>query len=207
MENQLEDDEGRKEPNGEDKERDIAPPERNNDVRRESAGAIAWANHEVPPSDLPRVEAVDYNLHPLRFKSYRVLVTLLIWLGPVAGFVATIIFTEDKGWYSVGAGLVLPIAFSFIAIPIAYRRRAYALRTRDIIYRKGWIFRSTTTVPFNRIQHTEVSQGPLERRFKLATLRIYTAGSSTSDLAIPGLDEEKAGELREFIANKAAVDE
>src|SRR5690606_7570665 len=107
--------------------------------------------------------------------------------------------------YFAGVALALFMLFSFFGINIGYRRRSYALREKDLTYKKGWLFSATTTVPFNRIQHTEVSQGPLERRFELCTLNIYTAGGSTSDLSIPGLNEDEAQQLRDFISKKAAL--
>ncbi len=61
------------------------------------------------------------------------------------------------------------------------------------------------TIPFNRIQHTEISRGPIERKYELSTLKIYTAGGSTSDLSIPGLEAEEAEQLKEFVAKKAAI--
>ncbi|MFW5762007.1 MAG: PH domain-containing protein, partial [Cyclobacteriaceae bacterium] len=46
--------------------------------------------------------------------------------------------------------------------------------------------------------------GPLNRLFKLTTLKIYTAGGSTSDLNIPGLEYDDAQKLREYIAEKSS---
>jgi membrane protein YdbS with pleckstrin-like domain len=64
-----------------------------------------------------------------------------------------------------------------------------------------------TSVPFNRIQHSEINQGPLDRAYNLASLNIYTAGGSSSDLTIPGLPYDQAVKLREFVAKKSADDE
>lgn len=168
---------------------------------------IAWANDEVPLVDLPRIEEVAFEKHPPRYKAYRFVLVTLLWIVPVAGFVVLAsVFSEIRALWAA-LPLVFLVAASYVTIPIGYRRRAYALRTRDITYQKGWLFKSMITLPFNRIQHTEVSQGPIERKFRLATLKIFTAGGSSSDLAIPGLDQETAQELREFIAGKAALDD
>jgi membrane protein YdbS with pleckstrin-like domain len=164
-----------------------------------------WTNPEIPTDSLPRVEEVSFQKHPVRYKAYRNFVASLVWILPVIG--VGLLYLADMGaWYFLPAGLLLLlIAFSFVAILKGYKRRSYALRERDLTYKKGWLFYSTTTVPFNRIQHTEVSQGPLERRYELCTLKIYTAGGSASDLSIPGLEQEEAQELRDFIARKAAA--
>ncbi len=168
---------------------------------------IAWANDEVPLVELPRIEDVTFERHPPRYKSYRFVLTTLLWIVPVTGFVIVASAFPEAWMLWAGLPLVILITVSFVAVPIGYRRRAYALRTRDITYKKGWLYKSMITLPFNRIQHTEVSQGPVERKFRLATLKIFTAGGSSSDLAIPGLDQETAQELREFIAGKAALDD
>ena len=54
-------------------------------------------------------------------------------------------------------------------------------------------------IPFSRIQHIEIDEGPFERFFKLSTMSIYTAGDSGKDLKISGLKKEKAQEIKELI--------
>jgi membrane protein YdbS with pleckstrin-like domain len=87
---------------------------------------------------------------------------------------------------------------------LGFKIKGYALRQRDITYKSGLLFFHMTSVPFNRIQHSEVSQGPLGRLFDLATVNIYTAGGSSSDLSISGLEKEQAHKLREHIVKQAA---
>jgi membrane protein YdbS with pleckstrin-like domain len=50
-----------------------------------------------------------------------------------------------------------------------------------------------------RIQHSEVTRGPLQRLFELATVKIYTAGGQQSDLSIPGLTPDEAYKVRDYI--------
>jgi len=76
-----------------------------------------------------------------------------------------------------------------------------------VIHRKGVLFKSTTTIPFNRVQHCEISQGPIQRMFNLHTLEIFTAGGGKSDLAIPGLEGDTAQQIKEFIVKKTAIAE
>ena len=76
-----------------------------------------------------------------------------------------------------------------------------------MIHRKGVLFKSTTTIPFNRVQHCEISQGPIQRMFNLHTLEIFTAGGGKSDLAIPGLEGDTAQQIKEFIVKKTAIAE
>ena len=53
---------------------------------------------------------------------------------------------------------------------LAFHYMGYALREKDISYRSGWLWRSMVTVPFNRVQHCEIKQGLIDRRFGLSRL-------------------------------------
>ncbi len=163
-----------------------------------------WENPEVPIADLPKLEDVHFQTHPVRFRRFRLIISA-IWLGiPLLGFGVALALKPDWWALWVGVPLVSIIVFSYVSIHFGLKRRSYALRQNDLTYKKGWLFYSTTTIPFNRIQHTEVSQGPLERKYRLCTLKIFTAGGSTSDLSIPGLEQDEAQQLRDYIARKAA---
>jgi uncharacterized membrane protein YdbT with pleckstrin-like domain len=85
---------------------------------------------------------------------------------------------------------------------LGYNIRGYILRERDLLHRRGVIFKTITSIPFNRVQHCEVSQGPIQRFFGLNTLQVFTAGGSNSDLSIPGLKGEQAQKIKEFILKK-----
>ena len=88
-----------------------------------------------------------------------------------------------------------------------YQFKKYALRQRDIVFQSGYVFRSQTVVPFNRIQHCEINQGPIDRLFDLASLKIFTAGGSYSDLSIPGLHMQTAEDLKHFIIKQTGIGE
>ena len=46
------------------------------------------------------------------------------------------------------------------------------------------------------MQHIDVTHGPLDRKFDMATIKFFTAGGAGSDLRIPGLPTERAEQLR-----------
>jgi len=81
--------------------------------------------------------------------------------------------------------------------------RGVLVRDHDLTFRSGYWVREMVTVPFNRIQHSEVSQGPLARAFGVCTLKLYTAGSSGANLRVPGLDFARAQQLRAFLDERA----
>ena len=71
-----------------------------------------------------------------------------------------------------------------------------------LIPRQGKLWHTFTVVPYGRVQYLDVSQGPIERRYGLKTLRLHTASASV-DAKIPGLDADLADELRARIARRA----
>jgi len=94
------------------------------------------------------------------------------------------------------------LVFSFLSIHFGFKNKAFAVRQKDIVFQTGWLWKSKTVVPFKRIQHSEVSQGPIDRMFNLGKLRVFTAGGSGSDLSIPGLSFLKANQLKDFIISE-----
>ncbi len=101
--------------------------------------------------------------------------------------------------------IVVAVAAAFLAWPvISVPKKGFALRDKDLVYRSGVLWRSVTAVPFNRVQHVETASTPLDRRFGLASLQLYTAGSSGGDLKIDGLPADAAERMRVFVLRRAA---
>jgi len=102
-------------------------------------------------------------------------------------------------------GAILLTSFLWFELVWASKRAAhlrYRVRSLDINLVKGYLFRHDVSVSFNRIQHIEVSQNPVERLFKLGTLRVFTAGTVGSDLHLPGLPNSVAHQLKAEILNE-----
>ena len=78
----------------------------------------------------------------------------------------------------------------------------FAVRDKDILYKSGVFWHTVTAIPFNRVQHVEKSSTPLDRRFDIATLQLFTAGGSGGDLKIHGLSARVAEKLRTFVLEK-----
>ena len=75
----------------------------------------------------------------------------------------------------------------------------YAERDDDLLVRRGVMFSRLSVVPYGRMQFIDVSAGPLERSFGIATVRMHTAAAA-SDARIPGLEREEAARLRDRLA-------
>ncbi len=172
---------------------------------------MSFNNTQILTEEIPRIASLafsklhkDYLTVSLIRTSISAFIIILAVLIPMM-----INFQELYPWLRVSA-IVIVILLVGIMIWHTFRLfeyKQYALRTHDIVYRDGFIWRTITAVPFNRIQHVEVQQGPIERLFNLAKLNIYTAGGSASDLSISGLHVEVAQSLREFISHYHFDDE
>jgi membrane protein YdbS with pleckstrin-like domain len=82
---------------------------------------------------------------------------------------------------------------------LEHRHSAYRLDRDGIEIRRGVLWRGVANVPRSRIQHTDVSQGPLERNFELSTLHVFTAGTANSEVTLPGLEHERALRIRNHL--------
>ena len=88
-------------------------------------------------------------------------------------------------------------AASYLWPAVRYRHIRYRLDDRGVTIRRGVVWRTVTSVPTSRVQHTDVSRGPVERYFDLATLVIYTAGTRDASVALSGLGHREAIALRD----------
>ena len=91
-------------------------------------------------------------------------------------------------------------AFVAIRVPMSrYNARGYQISRDRLRVVRGVMFRSDTIVPFGRVQHIDVDQGPVERALGIATLTLHTAGNHNSSVHLPGLGHGLAVEMREAI--------
>jgi membrane protein YdbS with pleckstrin-like domain len=141
-------------------------------------------------------------LHPGYAHALRVRTTLMALPALVASLVVELIIREEALIPSgIISGTVLLIAIILI-LRIPQRRygaRGYQISADRLRVVSGLLFRSDTVVPFGRVQHIDVNQGPLERFFGIATLTVHTAGNHNASVSLPGLGEEDARAMRETI--------
>lgn len=122
------------------------------------------------------------------------------------GAVATVAGGVAAGT-AAGAGIGLAGAVAVLAgaclaavfLRNRYRSWAYRERAEDLIVARGVLVRRVSVVPYGRMQFVEVTAGPAERLFKLATVQLHTAAAG-SDARIPGLEREEAARLRDRLA-------
>jgi hypothetical protein len=88
----------------------------------------------------------------------------------------------------------------------AYEHTSYRVDDQGIEIRKGVYWRVVINVPRSRVQHIDVSQGPIERRYGLGTLVIYTAGTEHAKVELEGLAHGRALHIREHLLPSGAGD-
>ncbi len=172
-----------------------------------------FENPEIARDDLPQVATVDWQSMDPKFirrlltEAVLALVFVTIGIGSLQ-VVFNIAFADEKLGISLAwLWLLVPLlgipllAWPLISVP----RIGYAIRDKDIIYKSGVFWHTVTAIPFNRIQHVEKSSTPLDRRFGIATLQLFTAGGSGGDLKIHGLPAQLAENLRVFILEKVGA--
>lgn len=167
-----------------------------------------FSNLQLQTEDLPKVESIV--LKPIS-KSYLKIIVLnkLALYATLLSFVFLFrYFIEKKEevveiniWYMFSVVLVVCVINLIVSL-LAFKKRKYAIREHDVIYSKGLIVHSVTTVPISRIQHVEESRSWLARTFGLSTLKIFTAGEAGSDLSIKGLPHIEAKQIKEIISDK-----
>jgi uncharacterized protein len=121
--------------------------------------------------------------------------TLLAALG--AGIVGA---ASSAGAGAIAAAVVLGIgALMLVFVSRRVRAWSYAERDEDLLVRRGVLFSRLSVVPYGRMQFIDVTAGPIERSFGLATVRLHTAAAA-SDARIPGLTRAEAARLRDRLA-------
>lgn len=166
-----------------------------------------FQNLQIETENLPKVD--DLILKPIS-KSYLKIITLnklALYAGLIAFVFGLKYLIEEKESIEINIWYMLSVVFvfcivNFIISILAFKKRAYAIREHDVVYSKGLIVHSVTTVPISRIQHVEESRSWLARAFGLSTLKIFTAGEAGSDLSIKGLPHLEAKQIKEIISEK-----
>lgn len=128
-----------------------------------------------------------------------ILVLLAIFVFGFIRIEATVV--SGFGWIFMGLGYFIFSVVLLIMAKYYFRNKKYRLFDKNITYREGVLVHNETVVPFTRIQHVEIDEGPIERYFSLATLSIYTAGDSGKDLKVSGLLLVEAQEIKDYITN------
>lgn len=157
---------------------------------------------------------------PTATPEFRTLDPRVILLDRVVGWITTVVF---GGALAIGvitvlvAGQGLPfwmrlaVVFGWLAIvavlawhgqhwpTVSFAHTRYRVDDEGIEIQRGVFWREVINVPRSRVQHTDVTQGPIDRRFGLGTLVIFTAGTDFARVELPGLEHGDALRIRTYL--------
>jgi uncharacterized protein len=135
------------------------------------------------------------------------IVTLIVSLALVVGL---LVLLTPRRWIWVAAlWLVGTLALAWLSYrwpAIEFRHISYRVDEDGIEIRAGVLWQRVINVPRARVQHTDVVQGPLERRYGLGRLVIHTAGTEHSRVELPGLEHRIALGIRDHLLPREAAD-
>lgn len=125
---------------------------------------------------------------------------LILWL-LLYGVVSVILYIVAPFYISLPCNFLFfcDLLYRFFRANFVYKNSSFAFGDEDIRFKTGFLFIKEILVPFSRIQHLDIHQGPIERYFDLSTLIIHTAGQSGDAIKIPGLQEVYAEHLRSYL--------
>ncbi|MDX8044483.1 PH domain-containing protein [Gracilibacillus sp. S3-1-1] len=135
------------------------------------------------------------------------LVAIILLLLTIGAFVAVYFLDFVPYWAAsifAGLSILIWIVSAFIIPKIRWRRWRYQVYDQEIYIQNGILIVTRTLVPMIRVQHVDTQQGPILKRYGLATLQISTAATKHE---IPALLEEEAAALRDQISELARVEQ
>lgn len=155
-----------------------------------------------PPGPHFNLRALEWSRVSPKYAMIDLIGNLLTVL-PVAIALIVTLGNNAPRWVSVLLGAL--IVFMIINSFFAFRRVkaiGYILREDDFLFRRGILWERIVAVPYGRLQIVDVTSGPLQRAFGLASLKFVTAAALTQ-VSLPGLPREEAERLRDVLVDYA----
>ena len=142
----------------------------------------------------------SWNRPSPRLRQVRHIEAIAATAAGVVAIAAVLALTVDT---IAAIGGSLAVLAAGVVLDILLQRRVgawgYLEREDDLLVRRGLMIRRLSVVPYGRMQFVDVTAGPIERSFGLATVRLHTAAAAT-DARIPGLEAAEAARLRDQLA-------
>lgn len=157
-----------------------------------------------PPATLAEGASSDFQpLHPRARTGMRI-GAMLGFLLPV--LVLTVVTNVLHVWLRTPLGLLV-FALVLLAALFAgwrygtarWRHTGWRLDGSALEIRRGVFWRHRIRVPRARVQHTDLQRGPLDRRWDMADLVVFTAGSENAAVRLAGLPASEAQALRDAL--------
>ncbi|MFV5699325.1 PH domain-containing protein [Flavobacterium sp. ZT3R17] len=163
-----------------------------------------FSNETIDITQLPKFEEVLFlSLKKSYWKvilinSFTVFLLLAIGLGFALVKIEELVAYQLEIGSAFGLFILIFIFFSYLS----FKKKGFAFREHDVLFRYGIIATNTIVIPYNRIQHVALHEGMVSRYFGLAKIEIFTAGGSSSDIEIPGIEKEQAENIKQLLMGK-----
>lgn len=161
-----------------------------------------FQNETITLEQIPKYEEIAYtNLHKNYVKIVRMNALIGILFGIAVSVAIFFVFEEFEKYYFIIGFSLLMLLISLFPL-LTYKKKKYAFRQHDVLYKKGLIFKTVNIIPYIRLQHVVIKQGWYAKKLGLATLELHTAANDRVDVSIPGLTLEDAERWKSFLLNR-----
>ena len=135
------------------------------------------------------------------------IISAILAIGAFAAVVASwFIFGFTLAWYLIAGAAFLFVVFlfwiSYVWPAWEYEKTFWRLGDNGLEIHRGVFWRHRISIPAARVQHADVSQGPLQRRYELGKLTVHTAGTHNASIELDSIAHATAIELRDEIVNQ-----
>ncbi len=136
----------------------------------------------------------------------RIIFGIISLIPIIIGIVALI---KSGNWYPLLIMLAVALLFflfGFIWSKKYYQYSRWWFSGEGLYIQRGVFWRKRILVPQNRVQHTDVAQGPLDRKYQLGKLVMHTAGTRDASVTLSGITLEVANQLRDKLIDLDQAD-
>jgi len=163
-----------------------------------------FTNETIDTSKLPKFEEVTFTVLDSNYWIVTLINAFLFFLILGVGLGAFLVFNQKFSAYLIEVTIAFVVLLLFVLVfsRISFKKKAFAFRTHDVLFRHGVVATNTIVIPYNRVQHVALHEGIVSRYFDLATIEIFTAGGSSSDILIPGIQKEQAESIKQLLMGK-----
>jgi membrane protein YdbS with pleckstrin-like domain len=163
-----------------------------------------FTNETIDTTQLPKFEEVQFSVLDVDYWKVTMLNVFVFFLTVGVGLGVLLFFNRGLFVFLIGISVVY-FLFLFLVLllsRISFKKKGFAFRTHDVLFKHGIIATNTIIIPYNRVQHVALHEGLISRYFGLAKIEVFTAGGSASDIQIPGIKKEQAENIKQLLMGK-----
>jgi membrane protein YdbS with pleckstrin-like domain len=163
-----------------------------------------FTNETIDTTKLPRFEDINFSLLHHSYWKVILINSFFFFLILVIGLGLLLFFNQGLLLFIVEISVIFFVLLFVVVLlsRISFKKKGFAFRTHDVLYRYGVIATNTVIIPYNRVQHVALHEGFVSRFFGLAKIEVFTAGGSSSDIQIPGIEVEQAENIKQLLMGK-----